>query len=68
MATQVMISEMVNRVRAIDGNAAVAPETVRALAEVILPLVREMLDHEQRVRNEGSLRNGYVDRIERGSA
>jgi phage tail-like protein len=67
MNTQVLISQVVNRVRAVDGNAAIAPETVRALAEVILPLVRDMFDHDERVRNEGSLRNGYVDRIERGS-
>jgi hypothetical protein len=67
MNTQVLISQVVNRVRAVDGNAAIAPETVRALAEVLLPLVRDMLDHDERVRNEGSLRNGYVDRIERGS-
>jgi hypothetical protein len=68
MATQVMIGEMVNRIRAIDGNAAIAPETARAIATVLLPLVREMLDHERRVRNEGSLHNGYVERMERGSA
>jgi hypothetical protein len=67
MNTQVLISQVVNRVRAVDGNAAIAPETVRTLAEVLLPLVRDMLDHDERVRNEGSLRNGYVDRIERGS-
>jgi hypothetical protein len=68
MATgKIMIGQVTNRVRAIDGQAAVAPETVQALAEVLLPLVREMLEHDKRVRDENSMHNGYVDRIERGS-
>ncbi len=67
MTGKVVISQVTSRVRAIDGHAAVAPETVQALAEVMMPLVREMLEHEQRVQNELSLRNGYVDRIERGA-
>jgi len=67
MAGRILINQVTNRVRAMDSRAAVAPETVQALADVLLPLVREMLEHEQRVRNENSMRNGYVDRIERGS-
>ena len=65
---RVSVGTMTSRINTFDGNAATAPETVRALAAAVLPLVREMLEHEQRVRKEGSLHNGYVDRIERGSA
>ena len=68
MAAQVMVNQVVNNVRAFDSNAAIAPETIRTIADAVLPLVREMLDHDQRVRNETSLHNGYVDRLERGSA
>jgi hypothetical protein len=68
MNTQVIVGQVVNRVRAVDGAAAIAPETISALAEALLPLVREMLDHDQQVKREGSMRNGYFDRIERGGA
>jgi hypothetical protein len=67
MAASVMIQQVVNQVRVFDGASGVAPETVQALAEAILPLVSEMLEHGERVRNEGSLHNGYLDRIEKGS-
>jgi hypothetical protein len=63
----VMIDEVVSRVRVIDGSHAIAPETVRALVAAILPAVREMLDHDKQVHMEGSVANGYVDRLERGS-
>jgi hypothetical protein len=68
MDTQVKVNQVVNNFRAFDSNAAIAPETIRTIADAVLPLVREMLDHDQRVRNETSLHNGYVDRMERGSA
>ena len=67
MTTSITIDEVVSRVRAIDGSHAIAPETVRALVAAILPAVREMLEHEKRVRMEGSVANGYVDRMEKGS-
>lgn len=68
MAGRISIGQVTSRVRAIDGQAALAPETVQALADALLPMVREMLEHDKRVRNENSLRNGYADRIERGSS
>jgi hypothetical protein len=66
--TQVKIDEVVSRVRAIDGAHAIAPETVRTLVAAILPAVREMLDHDLQVRMEGSVANGYADRLDRGSS
>jgi hypothetical protein len=68
MDTQVKVNQVVSNLRAFDSNAAIAPETIRTIADAVLPFVREMLDHDQRVRNETSLHNGYVDRMERGSA
>ncbi|MFO1322800.1 MAG: hypothetical protein U1F15_01940 [Burkholderiales bacterium] len=61
-----IIDEVVSRVRAIDGTTALAPETVRALIEAVLPAVRTMLDHDKRVKGEGALANGYADRMDRG--
>lgn len=63
--TQVIIDRVVSNVRVIDG---IAPETVRSIVAAILPAVREMLDHDKQVRMEKSLVNGYVDRLDRGSA
>jgi hypothetical protein len=66
--TQVIIDRVVSNIRAYDGAQAIAPETVRMLVAAILPAVREMLDHDRQVRMETSVANGYVDRLERGSA
>lgn len=63
--TQIIIDKIVNHIRAVDG---IAPETVRSIAAALLPAVREMLDHDRQVRMEKSVANGYVDRLERGSA
>ena len=38
-----MVNQVVNNVRAFDSNAAIAPETIRTIADAVLPLVR-MLD------------------------
>lgn len=64
MTTQIIIDKVVSNIRAVDG---ISPETVRNIAALILPAVREMLDHERQVRMEKSVANGYVDRLERGS-
>ena len=59
---QVIIDEVVSRVRAIDGRSALAPETMRAIVEMVLAAVREEAAHEERVRCERSVNNGYLDR------
>jgi hypothetical protein len=58
---QVIIDEVVSRVRAIDGRSALAPETTRAIVEMVLAAVREELSHDARVRNERNVNNGYLD-------
>jgi len=62
---EVIIDKIVSKVRAIDG---ISPETVRAIVAALLPAVHEMFDHDKQVAMEKSVANGYVDRIERGSA
>ena len=49
---QVIIDEVVSRVRAIDGRSALAPETLRSIVETVLAAVREEMAHDQRVQRE----------------
>jgi hypothetical protein len=49
---QVIIDEVVSRIRAIDGRSALAPETMRAIVDAVLAAVREELAHDQRVQRE----------------
>ncbi|HET7925362.1 MAG TPA: hypothetical protein VFL30_10710 [Rhodanobacteraceae bacterium] len=65
---QVVIDRVVSNIRTSDASAAMAPETLRALVAAVLSAVREMLDHDRRVHTETSVCNGYVDRLDRGSA
>jgi hypothetical protein len=62
---EVIVDKIVSKIRAIDG---ISPETVRAIVSALLPAVREMFDHDKQVAMEKSVANGYVDKIERGSA
>jgi len=62
---EVIVDKIVSKIRAIDG---ISPETVRAIVAALLPAVREMFDHDKQVAMEKSVANGYVDKIERGSA
>ncbi|MBS0168391.1 MAG: hypothetical protein JSR29_20085 [Nitrospira sp.] len=49
---QVIIDEVISRVRAIDGRSALAPETLRAIVDTVLAAVREEMAHDQRVMRE----------------
>ena len=49
---QVIIDEVISRVRAIDGGSALAPETMRAIVDTVLAAVREEMAHDQRVTRE----------------
>jgi hypothetical protein len=59
---QVIIDEVVSRVRAVDTRTALAPETIRDLVERVLAAMREDKAHEQRVQSERAVNNGYLDR------
>lgn len=41
---------------------------LESLAKALLPLVREMLDHDKRVHRELSMHDNPLDRIERGAS
>lgn len=49
---QVIIDEVISRVRAIDGRSALAPETLRAIVDSVLAAVREEMAHDERVMQE----------------
>lgn len=48
----VIIDEVISRVRAIDGRSALAPETLRAIVDAVLAAVRAERDHEHQVGRE----------------
>ena len=48
----VIIDEVISRVHAIDGQSALAPETMRTIVEAVLVAVRADHDHEQQVQRE----------------
>lgn len=68
MTTQVIIDEVVSRVRALDGGSALSPETLRQIVEAVLPAVQAMLAHDHRVGRERALDNGYADRLGGGQS
>ena len=58
---QVIIDEVVSRVRAIDGRSALAPETTRAIVEMVLAAVRcTRRRTTSSVRQERAVDNGYL--------
>lgn len=59
---QVIIDNVTSRLRAMDGSA-LAPETTRAIVEMALVAFRAEMAHDQQVRHERSLDNGYIDRL-----
>ena len=48
----VIIDEVISRVHAIDGQSALAPETMRTIVQAVLVAVRADHDHEQQVQRE----------------
>lgn len=58
---QVVIEQVVSRIRAVDGKSALGPETMRAIVQAVLAAVRDATAHDERVRGERSTRNGYLD-------
>ena len=52
-------------VRAIDGTRRSRPTRCARIVDAVLPRVRDMLDHDKRVKNEARSHNGYVDRMDR---
>ena len=61
---QVIINELVSKIKVLDGNSLLSPETLNRIVATVMEAVREELDHKQRVKDEHSLENVH-ERAER---
>ncbi|MEF7616352.1 hypothetical protein V4F39_20725 [Aquincola sp. MAHUQ-54] len=66
--TDLRIGQLTSHVQAWDGGGWQDAAMLRALAGALLPLVREMLEHEGRVRRELSMHDSPLDRVTRGTS
>lgn len=64
MNTQVIIDQLVSRITLVPGAGGMSEDTVRRLAEAMLPAVQDMLAHAQQVAREADTCNGYLDKLE----
>lgn len=54
---QVIIEEVVSRIRAMDGGAGLSAETLRGIVDAVVTAVEEKQRHSENVDEEHSLRN-----------
>lgn len=64
----VSIGQLTSNVQAMDSMGMQDPAMLHGLARALMPLVREMLDHDKRMQRELSMHDNPLDRIERGSS
>lgn len=57
---QVEINEVVSTVRAIDGDALLAPQTLQRIVATVLQALQEVEAHSQRVRAETQVSGGVA--------
>lgn len=61
---QVIINELVSKIKLLDGGSMLSPETLNRIVAAVMEAVREEQDHQQRVKDEHSLENVH-ERAER---
>ncbi|MCP4925665.1 MAG: hypothetical protein GY916_06960 [Gammaproteobacteria bacterium] len=54
---QVIIEEVVSRIRAMDGGAGLSADTLRSIVDAVVSAVEEKQRHHENVDEEHSLRN-----------
>ena len=54
---QVIIHELLSKVRALDGDSMLAPATMARIVEAVLDAMRAETDHQQHIAEEQSLKN-----------
>ncbi|MBI5259404.1 MAG: hypothetical protein HY855_23075 [Burkholderiales bacterium] len=62
------IGSLTSHVQAWDSGGWQDAAALQQLARALLPLVREMLDHDERVKRELSMHDSPLDRVTRGAA
>ena len=64
---EINVNEMTSSVRAVDGDALLAPETMRKIVSAVLRAVEEREEHRARVRAETRVGDGaWAEHMERG--
>ena len=61
---QVIINELVSKIKVLDGDTMLSPDTLNRIVVTVMEAVREELDLQQRVKDEHSLENVH-ERAER---
>lgn len=64
MNAQVIIDQLVSRITLMPGAGGISEETVRRLAEAMLPAVQDMLAGQRQLEREAGTCNGYLDKLE----
>lgn len=64
MSMEVHIGELVSTVRAVDGEALLAPQTLKKIVEVVLKAVEEREGHRRRVDAERTVSSGVRGELE----
>jgi hypothetical protein len=54
---QVIIDEVVSRIRTMDGGAGISAETLRSIVSAVVTAVEQQQKHQENVDEEHSLRN-----------
>ncbi len=61
---QVIINELVSKIKLLDGDSLLSPDTLNRIVATVMDAVREEVDLQQRVKDEHSLENVH-ERAER---
>jgi hypothetical protein len=63
---EININEMTSTVRAVDGDALLAPATLKRIVAAVLEAVREREEHRGRVEAERRVGSVWADQVENG--
>lgn len=61
---EVNIGDLVSTVRAVDGDALLAPQTLQKIVSLVLEAVRQQEEHGRRVRAEQRISGGVREEME----
>jgi hypothetical protein len=61
---EVIINELVSRIKLLDGDRMLSPDTLNRIVATVMDAVRDEMEHRQRVHDEHSLDNVH-ERAER---
>jgi len=62
---QVIINEVVSKIKLLDGNSMLSPDTLNRIVETVMDAVREDNNLQQRIADENSLENVHERAVRR---